>query len=303
MDTKNHDLAEVSTELRYPSHYVKIKDSNLHYIEAGEGDPILFIHGIPASAYLWRNIFPALSNHGRCIAVDLIGMGKSDKPDIPYRIFDHIEYIQAFVDALNLKNVTYVLHGWGSVVGFAIAMRNGANTKAIAFYEAHVLPPHDWHSLSLPIQQFAAMLKDQDMSYRAIISDNYFINKILPRSVLRELTKEEIAHYREPFPTAESRKPLWQYVQDLPLGDGPADVIQLMEEYCAALEKSSIPKLMLYSIPGFVTTMNTVIWCREHLKNLSLVDLGAALHFAQETNPIAFRNALAEWYLSSVLHN
>lgn len=273
---------QIPTEFNYKSHFIKINGNDLHYIDEGKGDPILFLHGIPASSYVWRNIIPVLAKKARCIAPDLIGMGKSAKPDIAYRVFDHIDYIEKFIAALGLKNITLVLHGWGSVIGFDYAMRHSENIKALAFYEAHVIPVGKWEELSLPIQQLSTLLKNPSISYKAIVENDYFIDKLLPSASLRKLSKEELEYYRAPFTTPASRKPLWQYIQDVPLGNGPKDVEALMQNYAERLKKSKMPKLLLYAIPGFMTTMASVQWCKQNLSNLSLVDLGMALHFAQE---------------------
>ena len=275
---------------------ILVNGSQMHYLESGQGDPILFLHGIPTSSYLWRNIIPALSPFARCIAPDLIGMGKSDKPDIEYRVFDHIAYIDAFIDALNLKNITLVLHAWGSLIGFDYARRHENNVKAIAFYESHLRPVTNWNRLSLPMQQFAISLNRPGASYRAIVKQNYLIEKLLPRTVVRKLTDEEMENYRAPFPTPESRKPLWQYVNDLPIGKGPDDVVALVRNYSEWLQKTKIPKLMLYAIPGFITQMESVSWAREHLPNLVLAALDDAMHLAQESIPEQFSEALVKWY-------
>src|SRR3990167_7654873 len=277
------------------SQVVSVKGSNMHYYESGSGDPILFLHGMPTSAYLWRHIIPALSPHARCIAPDLIGMGQSDKPDIDYRVFDHIAYIDAFIEALNLKNITLVMHGWGSVIGLDYARRHEKNIKALVFYESHLQPMRDWKQLSLPVQQLASLLNRPDASYRAVVIQNYFIEKLLPRSIIRELTEEEMAHYRKPFPTPESRKVLWQYVNDLPLGKGPDDVVKLIGEYCHWLQQTPTPKLMLYAIPGFMTTVNSVRWAKENLPDLTLKSLDNAMHLAQESVPDQFVEALLGW--------
>ena len=278
------------------SHNIKVLDSTIHYLESGTGDPMLFIHGMPTSSYLWRNIMPVMADSARCIAPDLIGMGKSGSPDIDYRIFDHIRYIDAFIEAMDLKNITLVLHGWGSLVGFDYARRHPDNIKGIAFFESHIRPTTDWEMLSLPVQQFATLLNRPGASYRAIVQQNYLVKKLLPKGVMRELTSEEMNEYLKPFPTPESRKPLWQYIQDLPLGEGPADVVALIQEYSQWLTTSLIPKLMMYAIPGFITTVDTVSWARNHLPNLTLVGLDDALHFAQESIPDVFAEQLNEWY-------
>lgn len=277
---------------------VEVNGSKMHYLEQGSGDPILFLHGMPTSSYLWRNILPALSDQARCIAPDLIGMGKSDKPDIDYRVFDHIEYVDGLIAALDLKNITIVMHGWGSVIGFDHARRHEKNIKGLAFFESHVRPTTDWNMLSLPVQQLSALLTRPGAAYRAVVQQNYLVNKLLPRGVIRPLQPEELTEYQKPFPTPETRKPLWQYIQDLPLGSGPDDVVELITRYSEWLEKTPIPKLMLYAIPGFITTVATVQWARDHLKNLQLVGLDDVLHFAQESVPEIFSQKLREWYVS-----
>lgn len=278
------------------SHFASVAGAKMHYYDEGAGDPILFLHGIPTSAYLWRNIIPSLSPHARCIAPDLMGMGKSDKPDSDYRIFDHIAYIDAFIETVGLKNITLVLHGWGSVIGFDYARRHPNNVKAIAFYESYVQAMNDWQKLSLPVQQIATLLNHPGASYRAVIKQNYVVEKILPRSAICQLTDDVMNHYRAPFLTLESRKPLWQYVNDMPFGKGPKDVVDLMQQYSTFLQKSPMPKLMLYGVPGFMTTMETVAWSKENLPNIELACLDDALHLAQESMPEKFSDVLLTWY-------
>lgn len=292
-----NESINVSAECIVPSNFINVKGSRMHYLKDGVGDPIVFIHGMPTSSYLWRNIIPILSDQALCIAPDLIGMGKSDKPDIEYRIFDHIDYINTFLATLNLKHITLVMHGWGSVIGFDYASRHPENIKALAFYEAHIRPTTDWNMLSLPVQQFASLLARPGASYRAVVKQNYLLNKLLPSGVVRPLQAKEIDAYKAPFLTPESRKPLWQYVQDLPLGKGPEDVVALIDRYSKWLQKTQIPKLMLYAIPGFVTTMDTVQWARDQMQNIQLVGLDNALHLAQESMPDAFGQILRAWYM------
>lgn len=278
------------------SQFISVKNAKMHYLTAGSGDPILFLHSIPTSSYVWRHVIPLLSKLGCCIAPDLIGMGQSDKPDIDYRVFDHIVYIDAFIEALDLKNITLIMHGWGSVVGLDYARRHEKNIKAVVFYESHIQPTRDWKQLSLPVQQLASLLNRPGASYRAVVIQNYFIEKLLPNSVIRQLTDEEMAEYRKPFPTPESRKPLWQYVKDLPLGNGPEDVLQLIEKYSDWMTKTKMPKLMLYAIPGFMTTVDSVRWAKENLHNISIEPLDDALHLAQESVPKQFSEAIVRWY-------
>lgn len=286
----------ISADFPYESKFASVLGSNIHYIDEGQGNPILFIHGMPTSNYLWRNIVPILSPYARCIAPDLIGMGKSDLPNIDYRVFDHIDYIEAFINELNLTDITFVLHGWGSVIGFELAMRYPERTKGIAFLESHVKPVVDWSMISLPVQELSVVLSAPDGGYDVIMYSNYFVNKVLPSGVLRRLSDVEMQHYREPFNRIGGCKPLWQYIQDMPLGDGPKDVVDLITNYSKKLEVSTIPKLMMFGVPGYVTTIATVQWARDNLPNLTLVDVGDALHYAQETNPVRIGSELKNWF-------
>jgi len=297
------DEEKISAEFPYTSQFVDVLGSKIHYVEQGEGDPIVFLHGIPTSNYLWRNIIPYLSDYGRCIAPDLIGLGKSDKPDIDYRIFDHIKYMEGFFNALSLDNITFVLHGWGSIIGFDYAMRHPEKVKALAFIESHIRPVEDWTMVALPVHELSQVLDDPDKGYNIIMNSNYFVNKVLPAGVIRKLTEVEMDHYRAPFEAPGSCKPLWQYLQDLPLGKGPEDVVKLIANYSDKLQKSEIPKLMIYAVPGFITTMDTVQWAQSHLPALELVDIDEALHYAQESNPSRIGNELRRWYQNIIDEN
>lgn len=268
----------------------------MHYYDSGEGDPILFLHGMPTAAYMWRHVIKQLSSQARCIAPDLIGMGQSDKPDIKYRVFDHIAYIDAFIEALQLKNITLVVHDWGSVIGLDYARRHESNLKALVFYESHLRPVKQWNQLSLPVQQLASLLKRPEASYRAVVKQNYFIEKLLPGASIDALPEDDLAYYRASFPTPDSRKVLWQYLQDLPLGDGPDDVVALIQAYSDWLRKTPLSKLLLYAVPGFIMVMDTVQWAKNSLKNLSLVNLDNALHLAQVSMPAQFSKVISTWY-------
>ncbi len=290
------ECVETAANTSLHSRYVEVLGSRIHYMEAGIGDPIVFIHGMPTSSYLWRNVMPHVADLGRCIAIDLIGMGKSDKPNIKYSVFDHCAYFKAFVTALALKNVTLVLHGWGSVIGFTYAMRYPANVRALAFLEAHIRPVTRWDMLSLPMQELASLQKLPDGGYSQIMQHNYFVNTLLSKGVVRELTAQELAYYQAPFVSPGSCKPLWQYFQEVPLGETYSPVIGLIARYSQQLTQSLLPKLMLYVMPGFTTTIDTLSWARDNLPQLRLAYVGDDLHYAQESNPMWIGNEIANWY-------
>lgn len=278
----------------YESHYLDVYGSKIHFIEQGQGVPILFLHGIPASSYVWRNIIPHLSKLGRCIAPDLIGMGKSAKPDIEYTVFDHIKYIEKFIDALNLKNLILVMHGWGSIIGLKYAMDHESNCKGLVFYEAY-LRPFNGDDFSLPLQEQIHALEKSELMYDSNINGISYIDKILPQEMMHTLTKEEKSYYREPFLENGSSKPLQQYLKELPKPQRNSEIDQLIADYSNKLIQSKLPKLMLYSIPGFITTIGTCMWAKEHLKNLEMVDVGEEFHYAQESNPTLMGEAISVW--------
>lgn len=281
------------------SRFVEINGSRIHYVEEGDGDPIIFLHGVPTSSYLWRNIIPTLSDKAHCIAPDLIGMGESDKPDIQYNFFDHVEYIEEFIGKLDLTNITLVVQGLGSAIGFDYAINHPDNVKAIAFCEAHVRPINSWDMLSLPIQSlFHSLSQSAEKAYKAIVEDNFLVDKLFFGLTSSSLSKEAKKQYKKPFAKAKDRKLLWQYIQDFSItGAGYKKVIDRVTTYSKYLTKSSIPKLMLYTTPGFLTTMDTVQWCSENFPNLQLGDLEDGLHLPQESNPQMFGQILRDWYL------
>lgn len=284
----------ISDKFTFPSKYVEVLGSKIHYIDVGTGDPIVFLHGIPTSSYLWRNIIPYIAPLGRCIAPDLIGFGKSDKPNIEYSIVDHIHYLDKFIEALHLKNITFVLHGWGSVIGFDYAMRHENDCKGLIFYEAFLRSLAD-NEISLPLQEQLLAIQDEESIERIIKNGISFVDTVIPQNVMRQLSDEEMNHYREPFRQTGSGKPLLQYLKELSSIDEQSKVNQLIVNYSNKLEKSLVPKLMLYSIPGFFTTIATIIWAKEHLPNLEIVEIGEELHLAQETHPALIGETISVW--------
>jgi haloalkane dehalogenase len=284
------------------SKYTEVDGHKLHYVEAGEGETILFLHGMPTSSYLWRNILPELSPHAHCVAVDMMGMGLSDQPDIEYSVFDHIQHLEQFIANLNLTNITLVTHGWGSVIGLDYARRFSSNIAALALFESHIRPATEWDTLSLPVKQLATLLDCPDSGYKAIIEQNYLVRKLLPSCSVTPLSQKALDYYAKPFTTQASRKVLWRYIQDLPLGDSNSEVTSLIDDYSSWLTTSSIPKLLLYAVPGFITTLETVSWAKDNLSSLTLSPLDDVMHFAQESVPELFSEKLKIWYKTKVVN-
>jgi len=289
-----HDR-HISADYPYEPNYLDVRGSRMHYVEEGSGDPILFLHGNPTSSYLWRNVIPHLSALGRCIAPDLIGMGRSDKPKLPYRFFDHYKYIEGFIDALDLRNITLVIHDWGSALGFHYAMLHPDNIKGIAFMEA-IVKPFTWEGFSKDYKLGFKLMRTPVVGWFMISVMNGFIKGMLPKTIVRKLTPEEMAVYAAPYPSIGSRKPLRQWPCEIPIDGEPADVDQAVRAYNRKLQESELPKLLLYARPGAIIDAQEVAWCRQHLKNLVTVDIGWGIHFIQEDNPHDIGAAVATWY-------
>ena len=290
----------ISTAFPFESKSAEVRGSGiptakLHYVEQGEGDPILFLHGDPTCSYLWRNVIPHLAPHGRCIAVDLIGMGRSDKPDIDYNFFDHVKYIEGFIEALGLKKITLVIHDWGSALGFHYARRHESNVRGMAFMEAIFRPIPGWDDLHPEFRRVFRLFRTPVLGRFLIAYRNVFIEKILPGSIIRTLTEEEMDHYRAPFPTVASRKPLWRWPKQVPFAGRPVAVVDAVSAYHQWLQQTTLPKLLLYAQPGAITRASMVEWCKQSLNNLKTVDIGPGRHFIQEDQPHKIGAEIAEW--------
>jgi len=286
----------ISADFPFKSNYIDIHGSNIHYIDEGVGDPILFLHGNPTSAYLWRNIIPHLKSMGRCIAPDLIGMGKSDKPDIEYRSFDHVKCLEEFIKKLKLENIMLVIHDWGSALGFHYGMRHENNIKGIAFMEAIIMPIPGWDLFPPDLKGVFQAFRTPKVGWDFIVNQNMFIEKMLPGGIIRQLTEKEMNYYREPFKDPASRKPVWRWPNEISIEGEPPDVTKAVGKYNEQLRQSELPKLLLYAEPGAIFPAGMVEWCKRNLKNLQIESVGAGIHYLQEDNPQLIGSKIADWY-------
>jgi haloalkane dehalogenase len=286
----------ISADFPYQPHYIEVHGSRLHYVDEGSGEPILFLHGNPESSYIWRNIIPYLTPLGRCIALDLIGFGKSDKPNIEYRFFDHVKYVEGFIEKMRLKNITLVVHDWGSALGFHYATRHEDNVKGVAFMEAILMPIPRWDMFPIDFQQLFQAFRTPGVGWEMLVNQNMFIEQVLPGGVVRKLTEAEMNHYREPFKEPASRKPIWRWPNEIPIEGTPADVVEAVANYNQKLQQSKLPKLLFHGTPGASISAPVVEWCRQHLPNLTRVDIGPGIHFLQEDNPHLIGSELANWH-------
>lgn len=288
----------ISAEFPYQYKYVEILGSKIAYVDEGEGDPVLFIHGNPTSSYLWRNIMPYAKPFGRVIALDLIGMGKSDKPGIDYTFADHARYLEAFIQALGLKKITLVVHDWGSALGMDYARRNERNVKGLVFMEAIVppaLPAPNYQEMG-PASEFFRQVRTPNVGEKMILQNNMFVEVVLPQmGTVREMTEAERAVYRAPYPTPESRKPTLVWPRQVPIAGEPADTTKIVTENGAWLKKTKIPKLYFYAEPGALNTPPVVEYFQNNLQNIETRYVGVGVHFLQEDHPHEIGRGIADW--------
>ncbi len=289
-----------STEVsRYTKQYKTIHGKKMAYIDEGQGDPILFLHGNPTSSFLWRNIMPHLEGKGRLIAPDLIGMGDSEKLDNSgpdsYTYVEHRKYLFGLFQELGLNsNVTLVVHDWGSGLGFHWAHQNQKAVKGIAFMEAIVAPIPTWDGFpdaSREVFQGFRSPAGEEM----VLQQNIFVEGVLPGAVLRDLTDAEMTEYRRPFVNAgEDRRPTLTWPRQIPIAGEPADVVEIVGEYSAWLAQSDVPKLFVNAEPGALITGPVRDLVRAW-PNLSEVTVPGA-HFIQEDSPDLIGEAVASWH-------
>jgi haloalkane dehalogenase len=276
---------------------IEIRGLTMAYEEMGEGDPVVFLHGNPTSSYLWRNIMPHLSDSYRCIAPDLIGMGESDKlpesgPD-SYTFVEHREYLDDLFDALDLGDrVTLIIHDWGSGLGFDWAYRNRDRVVGIAYMEA-IVQPVTWAEWPEAARSIFEALRS-DAGEPMVLDKNVFVERILPASVIRDLTPQEMDVYRSPYlEPGESRRPTLTWPRQIPIDGEPVDVQDIVASYASWMETNDLPKLFINAEPGSILIGAQREFCRTW-KNQTEVTV-PGLHFIQEDSPHEIGDAIAAW--------
>jgi haloalkane dehalogenase len=282
----------ISAHDPYPRKRLAVLDSEIAYVDTGGGDPVVFLHGNPTSSYLWRNVIPHVETHGRCLAPDLIGMGDSGKAaNGSYRFVDHARYLDAWFEALELtKNVTLVLHDWGSALGFHWTYRYPERVKGLVYMEA-IVKPWSWEEWPEAARNIFKTFRSP-VGEEVVLQKNVFVERVLPASVLRRLTEEEMTVYRRPYhEPGESRRPTLTWPRQIPLGGEPAEVVELVERYGKWLATSAIPKLFINADPGMILTGPQREFCRTWPNQQEVTVKG--LHFIQEDSPAEIGRAVA----------
>jgi haloalkane dehalogenase len=278
-------------------HDIAILGSTMFYVTAGSNGPVvLFLHGNPTSSYIWRNIIPHVAPVARCIAPDLIGFGHSGKPDIAYRFADHVRYLDAFLDAIGIRDAIIVAQDWGTALAFHRAARVPQSIIGLAFME-FIKPLPNWEAFHQRPQarELFQAFRTPGKGEKLILEDNVFIERVLPASILRTLSKEEMDAYRAPFPTRQSRRPILALPRELPIAGEPADVYAMSERDHAALRASTYPKLLFSGDPGALISPSAAKACATGLHNCRHIELGPGAHYLQEDHPDAIGQALRGW--------
>lgn len=273
---------------------------NLAYVEMGDpsGRPIVFQHGNPTSSYLWRNIMPKFSKTNRCIAIDLVGMGDSQKlpEDYPDRYsFDcHSQFFEKALDALNVSNeMVLVIHDWGSALGFDFAARNPSRVAGIAYMEAIVQPIESWADWPEDARGIFQTFRSE-AGETVVLEKNVFVERVLPSSIIRDLTEAEMDHYRKPFLNpGEDRRPTLTWPRQIPIEGSPANVVERASFYAEFMKHSPIPKLFINADPGSILVGKMRDFCRSWPNQTEVTVKGT--HFIQEDSPNEIADAITSW--------
>ena len=289
----------ISAAFPYKKQRRRVLGREMAYVEVGQGDPIVLLHGNPTSSYLWRNVLPHLQPLGRCIAPDLIGMGDSEKlPDSgprSYRFVEHRRYLGALLEALNVRErVTLVIHDWGSTLGFDWANHHRDAVRGIAYMEAMVGRQYWDHWDKFGMRPVLEALRSE-AGEQMVLQDNFFIEKVLPGAMLRKLSDAEMAEYHRPFlEPGEGRRPTLTFPREIPIEGDPADVTAIAAAYADWLATSDVPKLFVKAEPGLLVAGGSNLDFARGLSAQTEVTV-AGLHFVQEDSPDEIGQAIAGW--------
>jgi haloalkane dehalogenase len=289
----------ISANFPFTLAHINILDSRIAYIDtthtSGTLAVAVFLHGNPTSSYIWRNIIPCVSPKLRCIAPDLIGMGESGKPNIPYRFVDHARYLDDFLDAIvPHKKILLIGQDWGSALALHWASRHQDRVLGLVLMEL-IRPFPTWDdAMTGPGQEIFKAFRTPDVGRKLIIEDNLFVNAILPGGVLRGLSPIEQAHYEAPYLEERSREPVFRWPNELPIEGSPEDVYTIAKRYHQWMVDSDVPKLLLWAMPGVFVREKEVRWYMDNLKNLRSVFLGQGRHYLQEDHPHQIGSSISD---------
>ncbi|HEV2613718.1 MAG TPA: alpha/beta fold hydrolase [Gammaproteobacteria bacterium] len=268
----------------------------MHYIEEGEGKTILFLHGLSASSYMWRDVISFASVNARCIAVDFIGMGESDKPNIDYTTANQLLYLESFIDTLKHTNITLVMYGWGSIIGLAYAQKHPEKIAGLVLADPYLYIKKNLQEIPMLLQELKIGLKREPETLQKMYIDrNIVVEKIIRHSRDGKISPEALTYYHEIYDTKEGREVLLQTMLDLVYINSKSSNIPFIEKYSNWLQNTRIRKLLIHVQPGFMGDAHTVNWAKNNLTQLTTIDLGTGVSFFPEITPEPFAKALLSW--------
>lgn len=283
--------------------YARVRGRRMAYYEVGEGDPIVFLHGNPTSSYLWRNVIPHVRHLGRCVAPDMIGMGDSEPlPDSGpgvYTFATHRDYLFGLFEMIGVdRRAVFVVHDWGSGVGFSWAQQDPSRLRGLAYMEAILRPP-EFPQTPEPTSGLFATFRSP-AGEEAVLQDNVFVEQILIGGLDLYLSEADKAEYRRPYLSAgESRRPTLTWPRELPMGGEPADTTASVRSYTGWLAGDrTIPKLWVRANPGAILSTSPqnadlIEYVRSVPNQQEVTVFGS--HYVQEISPHAIGRALARW--------
>lgn len=275
---------------------IDVLDSTIHYDDTGSGTPIVFLHGNPASSHIWRNVLPYVGT-GRLLTPDLIGMGRSGKPELDYSFADHARYLDAWFDALGLDRVVLVGHDWGGALAFDWATRHPDRILGIAFLES-IVKPMAWEDVTPQAAERSRLIRTPGAGEDLVLEQNLFVRQAFTGGVLTPVGDEDLQTYLAPYPTPESRRPILAWARQLPLGGEPAELIARISQYDDWLGRSAdVPKLLITfeGSPTLLIGKEMAAWCAANIAGLEIVDGGEAGHHAPEDRPKEIGTEISAW--------
>lgn len=274
---------------------IDVLESHMTYAEAGgDGPTVVLLHGNPTSSHIWRNVIPRLGDRARVVAPDLIGMGASGKPDIAYSFADHADYLEAFLDAVDVDRPVLVGYDWGGALAMDWAARHPGRARGLVVMETF-LRPMAWEEFPAGAVEFFKTLRTPGEGERMALEENWFIENAV-RATNGGVSDADMDVYREPYPTSESRRPLLAWPRQIPLDGSPAEVAERFEAYGKWLTSTpEVPKTLLTASPHGLGSPAMIEWARENIAGLEIASLGEEVgHHAPEDAPEEIAAAVAK---------
>lgn len=294
---------DISADFPFESKFIKLGMDTVHYVESGEGETVLLLHGLPANAYLWRNIIPNIDKDKNVIALDFLGFGKSSFPaDRDVSVEAQYKMLTDFIEAKQLKNVTLFIQDIGSLVGMLYVIREPQNVKAVAIFEAPFMPAEVmYNQLPFSFKAFMRLTRTQKGNEKLMVKKNFAGKKVAVNFFTgRKLPKEAYVYYTQPWDEKERRFAITNgpdpAVLSYTKGKGESDFATLLDTISTGMKTAEIPILYFYAKKGLVNQKAAVQYAFDNFKNAKMVYLGKGKHFLTESHPKQMSEKFNEWF-------